>query len=56
MKVYVVMEEVTIAGQDCERVMGVFLLMKKLARLRMNTSSMLMILVGLINIIGLNAR
>ena len=24
MKVYVVMEEVTIAGQDCERVMGVF--------------------------------
>ena len=24
MKVYVVIEEVTIAGQDCERVMGVF--------------------------------
>ena len=24
MKVYVVMEEATIAGQECERVMGVF--------------------------------
>jgi hypothetical protein len=24
MKVYIVMEEVTIAGQDCERVMGIF--------------------------------
>ena len=24
MKVYVVIEEVTIAGQDCKRVMGVF--------------------------------